>query len=371
MKLIVKKAIQPKELKMIKPDRQLCMVRYSPCGTVLAAGSQDGTIRRWDATTDQFTELPPVRGHHGWVQALAFHSDRRRLFAGDSWGQLCAWPFGEKEAKALWQVPRAHDGWIRGLALSPDGKLLASCGSDSKVCLWSVEDGTKKREMKHKDDVFAVAFHPDGQSLVSGDLKGMLQQWETASGKPMRALDAHSLYRLDRLQDVGGVRCIAFDARGTRVACGGIQPKGGGNVQGVPTILVFDWQSGKLQKTLTVGNDGDGFVYDMLWHPDGFLMAVTSGNPGTGKFFLQRPEEPQPFFLHTRLANCHSVSLHPDLRHFVVTATNGGSNGNGRRLKNNEYPGNWSPVHVWDLTPPPAPAAAPAKPKREPAKAKS
>jgi hypothetical protein len=33
----------------------------------------------------------------------------------------------------------------------------------------------------------------------------------------------------------------------------------------------------------------------------------------------------------------------------VVAATNGGSNGNGRPLRNGEYPGNFSPLHVWEM----------------------
>src|SRR5689334_23247396 len=124
------KRYQPKEVKVLTPDRQMCTVRFSPCGKFLAAGGTDGTVRRWDASTDQLPELPPLTGHNGWVQGLAFHPDGRRLFTADSWGQLRCWPYADKEPKPLWAVAQAHDGWIRRLALSPDGKLLATCGLD-------------------------------------------------------------------------------------------------------------------------------------------------------------------------------------------------------------------------------------------------
>ncbi|HEY7423684.1 MAG TPA: WD40 repeat domain-containing protein [Gemmataceae bacterium] len=363
MRTNTKTAIQPKELKVLKLDRQLCMIRFSPCGTVLAGAGQDATIRRWDASTDQFAELPPLRGHNGWVQALAFHPDRKRLFAADSWGRLCCWPYADRGAKPLWQV-ETHDGWVHGLALSPDGKTLATCGSDRAVRLWSADTGAKRADLDGRaDPVFAVAFHPDGRSLVSGDLRGVLKVWDVETGKAGRELDARVLHRVDRLQDVGGVRCLAFDTAGGRLFCGGLTPKNGGNVQGTPTVLVFDWSAGKVVEKFTVGNDGDGYVYEVHWHPDGFVMAVTSGNPGAGKFFLQRPGEKQPFFLHTRMANCHSLGLHPDGHRLAVSATNAGSNGNGRLLRNQEYPGNYSPVHLWDLTPPPAPEPAKGKAK--------
>jgi hypothetical protein len=67
----------------------------------------------------------------------------------------------------------------------------------------------------------------------------------------------------------------------------------------------------------------------------------------------------QPFFLAPAMPNCHSLAVPPNYKRLVVSVTNGSSNGNGRVLdKNKEYPGNWSPLHVWDL---PAGRARPAR----------
>src|SRR5436309_16008677 len=116
----------PKELKALTLDRQVSALRFSPCGKVLAAGACDASVRRWDASTDAFAPLPSLTGHDGWVQALAFHPDGKRLLTADSWGRLNCWPYADKDAKPLWSVAQAHDGWIRGLAVSPDGKRLAT-----------------------------------------------------------------------------------------------------------------------------------------------------------------------------------------------------------------------------------------------------
>src|SRR5687767_728413 len=88
---------QPKESKQsLKAPAQVCAARFSPCGKVLAAGSFDGTVRRWDASgADPYPELPPLMGHQSWVQCIAFAPDKVRLFSADSWGRLSCWAYAE------------------------------------------------------------------------------------------------------------------------------------------------------------------------------------------------------------------------------------------------------------------------------------
>jgi WD40 repeat protein len=341
---------QPRQVRTINADRQLTRVRFSPCGQFLVAAGYDAAVRRWAVADAGLTPLPSLAGHHGWVQAVAFHPDRRRLFTADSWGEIRVWTYAEREARASRVIASAHDGWIHDLAISHDGRLVATCGMDRVVRVWSADNGRKVHELTgHEADVLSVAFHPRNGSLVSGDLFGNVLQWDASTGRRTRRLDASALYKLSRLQDVGGVRCLAFDRAGATLACAGTRPSVGANVQGVPTTLLFDWTTGQLRHTLAVGSGGDGFVCDLAFHADGYVLAVTSGNPGTGRLLFHRPGEAEPFFNCTRMPNCHSLGVHPDGRRLVVAATNGGSNGNGRPLRNGEYAGNFSPLHLWEL----------------------
>jgi WD40 repeat protein len=341
---------EPKQGKTLKLDRQMCQARFSPCGKFLFAGMQDGTLRRWDLTSEDMPEWPPVTGHGGWVQAICFHPDAKRLYSADSWGRLCAWNYADPQPKPIWSVENAHNGWIRQLAISPDGSKLASCGIDMKVRTWSADDGQKQLELGEPgQEFYSLAFHPDGKSLLSGDLLGVIRQYDAADGKETRQFDAKILYLLSRLQDVGGVRVLAFDREGKTLLAAGTKPSVGANVQGTPHVLFFDWETGQLKHTFKHGADGDGFVYDAAFHADGFVMAVTSGNPGAGKFFFFRPEEAQPFYLNTKMPNCHTLAVHPNGWRLAVSSTNGGSNGNGRQLKNGVYEGNFSPLNLWDL----------------------
>ena len=62
---------EPKELKKIETDQQVCLVRFSPCGQFLFGGGHGSMIHRWDMTVDEPQLLQPIAGHRGWVQRIA------------------------------------------------------------------------------------------------------------------------------------------------------------------------------------------------------------------------------------------------------------------------------------------------------------
>jgi WD40 repeat protein len=352
----LKNKYEPKQLQETKADRQIGAARISPCGRFLLAASYDATFRRFEIAEAELKELAPLRGYNGWATALAFAPRRDAaaglpgvVFTADSWGQLCARPFEADDPQPLWRHEQAHDGWLRDIAVSADGARLATAGRDGFVRLWSADKGERLREIACGDDVYAVAFDHESKTLISGDVRGVVKRWNPDTGDLVRQYDASPLYKLDRIQDIGGLCRLAVDPAGPTLIAAGMTPKNGATIQGTPTILLFDLETGELKRTITRGGPPDGHVVDLHAHADGFLIAVTSGSPGNGRVFLQRPGDDEPFFETTKLANCHALAVHPDGRRFIVTATNRGSNGNGRRIVDGEYPGNHSPIHLFAM----------------------
>lgn len=338
-------------------ERMLGVIRFSPEGRTLYGGGLDGSVSRWEMKEAVLTKaailggkglpspsqsslspLPSLKGHAGWVQALAV-GPAGRVYSGDSWGRLIAW----KDDKPIRDIADAHAGWIRKLALSPDGKTLASCDHLGIVRFWDAQTLKRTGEIVHGTDVLALSYAADG-SLFYGDLKGVIVRHDGV--KEMRRYEATGLYLLSRIQDVGGVRCLALSPDGKTLAAGGIKANVGGFVQGAAQVSYFDAGTGKLTQTLVFGGENEGYVLDIHWHSAGVLIGVTSGQPGSGQLFFHKPGDAAPT-TGVKLANGHSLAIHPEGKCLVAMTTlrlGGNGRGNGK-----EYPANTTPLHVLRL----------------------
>ncbi|MBI1900226.1 MAG: hypothetical protein HYS13_03795 [Planctomycetia bacterium] len=342
------KSFEPKAGQAVEYPHQLFEARFSPCGKILAAAGYDGLVPRWEVGEGELKPLASLAGHSAWVTCLAFQPAGELLLSADSWGKLCAWRYAEESPQPVWTEAQALAGWIRGLAVSPDGQTVAVVGNDPRVRLFSAVDGKPLRELaEHAPPVFSVTFHPDGKSLATGDRKGIVRRMNLETGKVERELDGGVLYKLDRIQEVGGARQMAFDAAGERLVVGGIRNSTGGFVTGQPCVLLFDWKSGKVEQELAVGANDDGFIYDARFHHAGFVMAASCAFPGKGRLWFWKPGEEKPFYLGD-IANGRSVSLHPDKKRLAYL-TCLSANGNGRMLKGGEYDGGKAKIHILEM----------------------
>lgn len=325
----------------LKHERRLTCCRFSPCGKFVAAGGADGRIHIWDLESEKISTL---EGHEGWITALAYGA---RLFAVDFHGGLRAW---DETRKPVWS---AHAAGACAMAVSPDGSVVATGGHDRVVRLWSAADGKLLKELAgHAGYVYSLAFHPDGKSLASGDLMGVVKHWDAASGKLVRDLDAALLHTRgpDFLADVGGVRSMAFDREGARLACGGLaNAKSNTFCPGEPSVVLFDWASGKTGPALQA-KDGkvDGTVNELRFLADGTLAAIGEGMSAAALWFW-KPDRAEPFHVVPGTSG-YGLDLHPDgLRLAAAVFEARGRGGNGRHADRGGYVANTGAVRIYSL----------------------
>ena len=330
-------------------EQLLTICRFSRCGKYVVAAGTDEHVVRWELESGQKQLLS---AHRSWINALALHPNEKQLFSADFHGTIHCWPFTEQAPKPQWTIEQAHQGWIRTLFATPDGNLL-SAGNDRIIKLWSGTDGRLLRTFEgHEHYVFSLAFHPDGRSFVSGDLLGKVVQWDYATSRRQRTLDAEVLHtRKDNfLADVGGVRSLQFDAAGKLLACGGMtDAKSNSFCPGKPAVLIFDWETGKLRQTLRPQHTSDGPIKGLAILSDNTIAGHAEHLNGSSSLEFWKPDNPKSMHVVKRPSG-FCLDVHPDgQRLAAATFKSNGRIGNGRHSKPEEYQPHHGELAIFSL----------------------
>lgn len=114
-------------------EYQVRSVAFSSDGRRVVSGSNDKTVRIWDAETGELVAGPFV-GHSESVNCVAFSFDGRRVASGSDDMTVRIW-----EVKPVTQVLKSLQNTALSVVLLPDDRRIVP-RHNSKIChIWNVE----------------------------------------------------------------------------------------------------------------------------------------------------------------------------------------------------------------------------------------
>jgi WD40 repeat protein len=196
----------------------------SPNGRILASGCKDGTIKIWDTTTDTCTHA--FKGHSDSIYSVTFSRDGQMLASGSCDRIIKIWDTTTGTCTHTFQD---YNNKVYSVAFSPNGWMLASGSSDNTIKIWDATTGTCMQTLKgHSDRVDSIAFSPDGRILVSGSseygktwLNGQIDlSWTPPPGSQdytIKVWDATTGTCMQTLKVGKTIFYLAFDRTGLRL----------------------------------------------------------------------------------------------------------------------------------------------------------
>lgn len=164
---------------------------FSEEGDLLASASEDGTIKLWNAKTGLETGTLGERGTK--IRKIVFSYDGKKLISVDDSDAIILWDLNT--LKEIYHIAD-HISPVTALALSRDGKTLACGYWNGHIRFWNAADHMELLEIKvskFSSPVATIAFSSDGKMLASGEwVMPNVKLWDVASGQLLHEFSKRS-----------------------------------------------------------------------------------------------------------------------------------------------------------------------------------
>jgi WD40 repeat protein len=137
-------------------------VVFSHDSKKVASGSNDKTIRIWDAETGECERV--LKGHSGDISSVVFSHDSKKVASASSDETIRIW---DAEIGECERVLEDHSEWISLGVFSHDSKKVASGSGDETIRIWNAETGVCEDIVPSDGYPHVLSFTPDKRGIIT------------------------------------------------------------------------------------------------------------------------------------------------------------------------------------------------------------
>ncbi|KAL0672658.1 hypothetical protein Bca4012_000638 [Brassica carinata] len=250
-------------------------VLWTPSGRRLITGSQSGEFTLWNGQSFNFEMI--LQAHDQPIRSMVWSHNDIWMVSGDDGGTLKYWQSNMNNVKAnrtahkesirdLRRDVAAGHGWdVKCVDWHPTKSLLVSGGKDQLVKIW---DARTARELcslhGHKNMVLSVKWNQNGNLLLTASKDQIIKLYDIRTMKELESFRGH-----------------------TKDLWRGIHPtKSTLSVGALTDQFVIGLWGRHENPQIEISNAHDNSVWDLAWHPIGYLLSSGS-NDHTTKFWCR------------------------------------------------------------------------------------
>lgn len=174
-------------------------------------GRSDGTVQHvpLDGPGQIRAAKLPDSGH---IKALAFDPASQNLLLATELGKVFLWPRGSTSPPGKIGL---HDNTASLALLVPGNRMFVTGGYDGQVRRWRSDGKPLAPGIRQSAELVAMAFSPDGRTLVTGARDDTARWWDIETGDPLAAPVRLSSWCTSIVPSPSGESFLIGDQNGT------------------------------------------------------------------------------------------------------------------------------------------------------------